>query len=118
MNKQPSRRKKASITILSSTDKGKIVERIVALMHTYPDTSVKVELNVRLPPVLRKTGRKREIDVLLTRDIAGHSVQIAIECKNEQRPIDTPAIEAFAKNLSVSAFLTEYMSLPVVIQKM
>ena len=99
MNEQPSRRKEASTTKLSSTDKGKIVERIVALMHKYPDTSVTVEQNVRLPTLLNKTGRKREIDVLLTRDIAGHSVQIAIECKNEQRPIDTPAIDAFAKKL-------------------
>ena len=99
MNEQPSRREKASAKKLSSTDKGKIVEHIVALMHKYPDTSVKVEQNVRLPPVLHKTGRKREIDVLLTRDIAGHSAQIAIECKNEQRPIDTPAIDAFAKKL-------------------
>ena len=99
MNEQPSRREKASAKKLSSTDKGKIVERIVALMHKYPDTSVKVEQNVRLPPLRNKTGRKREIDVLLTKDIAGHSVQIAIECKNEQRPIDTPAIDAFAKKL-------------------
>jgi hypothetical protein len=99
MNKQPSGGKEASTKKLSSTDKGKIVERIVALMHKYPDTSVKVEQNVRLPTLLNKTGTKREIDVLLTRDIAGHSVQIAIECKNEQRPIDTPAIDAFAKKL-------------------
>src|SRR5437588_1802210 len=99
MNEQPSRREKASAKKLSSTDKGKIVERIVALMHKYPDTSVKVEQNVHLPSVLNKASRKREIDVLLTKDIAGHSVQIAIECKNEQRPIDTPAIDAFAKKL-------------------
>jgi len=99
MNERPSRGEKASTIKLSSTDKGKIVERIVALMHKYPDTSVKVEQNVRLPPVLNKTGTKREIDVLLTKDIAGHSVQMAIECKNEQRPIDTPAIDAFAKKL-------------------
>lgn len=99
MNEEFSHRKKASTKKLSSTDKGKIVERIVALMHKYPDTSVKVEQNVRLSPILNKTGSKREIDVLLTRDIAGHSVQMAIECKNEQRPIDTPAIDAFAKKL-------------------
>jgi Restriction endonuclease len=100
MNEQPTpKRKKASPEKLSSTEKGRIVERIVALMHTYPDTGIKVERNVRLSPVLNKTGTKREIDVLLTGDIAGHSVQIAIECKNEQRPIDTPAIDAFAKKL-------------------
>src|SRR2546421_4485758 len=99
MNEQPSRRKEASTKKLSSTDKGKIVEHIVALMHKYPDTSVTVEQNVRLPLLRNKTGRKREIDVLLTREIAGHAVRIAIECKNEQRPIDTPAIDTFAKKL-------------------
>jgi len=99
MKKQPSGRDKVFPPKLSSTDKGKIVERIVALMHRYPDASVKVEQNVHLAPLLNRTGRKREIDVLLTRDIAGHSVQIAIECKNEKRPIDTPAIDAFAKKL-------------------
>ena len=99
MKEQSSSKGKTFRNKLSSTDKGKIVEHIVALMHKFPDTSVKVEQNVRLPPILNKTGRKREIDVLLTRDIAGHPVQIAIECKNEQRPIDTPAIDAFAKKL-------------------
>src|SRR5258708_27238960 len=84
---------------LSSIDKGKIVERIVALMHKYPDTSVKVERNVHLPSILNKKSRKREIDVLLTREIAGHTIQIAIECKNEKRPIDTPAIDTFIKKL-------------------
>jgi hypothetical protein len=99
MSENPSRRKKPSTKALSSTEKGRIVERIVALMHMYPDTDVKVEQNVYLPPVLRKNGRKRQIDVLLTRDVAGHPIQIAIECKNEARPIDTPAIESFAKKL-------------------
>jgi hypothetical protein len=99
MDKQTSPREKSSPNKSSSTEKGKIVEHIVALMHKYPDTSVKVEQNVRISPIFNRTGRKREIDVLLTRDIAGHPVQIAIECKNERRPIDTPAIELFAKKL-------------------
>ncbi len=99
MNEQPSGGEEASTKKLSSTDKGKIVERIVALMHKYPDTGVKVEQNVRLPPVHNRAGRKREIDVLLTRDVAGHPVQIAIECKNYQRRVDTPAIEAFVTKL-------------------
>ncbi|HEY4035420.1 MAG TPA: restriction endonuclease [Ktedonobacteraceae bacterium] len=84
---------------LSSIDKGKIVERIVALMHKYPDTSVKVERNIFLPVIHTTIGGKREIDILLTKDIAGHPFQIAIECKNEQRPIDAPEIDVFAKKL-------------------
>ncbi len=68
MDKQHSPRGKSSTKKFSSIEKGKIVERIVALMHKYPDTSVKVEQNVRFSPVQNKTGRKREIDVLLTKD--------------------------------------------------
>jgi Restriction endonuclease len=40
-------------------------------------------------------GRKREIDVLLTRSIAGIPVSIAIECKNEAKKIGSPKIDAF-----------------------
>lgn len=99
MDKQHSPRGKSSTKKFSSIEKGKIVERIVALMHKYPDTSVKVEQNVRFSPVQNKTGRKREIDVLLTKEIAGHAIRIAIECKNENRPIDTPKIDAFVTKL-------------------
>ena len=78
MDKQHSPREKSSTKKFSSIDKGKIVEHIVALMHRYPDTSVKVEQNVHLSPIQNKTGRKREIDVLLTKEIAGHAIQIGV----------------------------------------
>src|SRR5882724_11089093 len=99
MNERPSYEQNSSAKALSSTDKGKIVERIVALMHKYPDPSVKVEQNVKLPPLNRKNGSKREIDILLSGDVAGYPVQIAFECKNEKRPIDTPKIEGFVQKL-------------------
>src|SRR6266851_1390254 len=80
----------------STVTKGRIVERIAALMHDQP--GVTVQRNQYLPPVGRK-GKKREIDVLITAVVAGYSVRMAMECKNEARAIDSPSIEAFAAKL-------------------
>ncbi len=80
----------------STVSKGKIVERIAALMHD--QSGVTVECNRRLPPVGGK-GVKREIDVLLTANVAGYQVQMAIECKNEATAIGSPMIDAFVGKL-------------------
>ncbi len=103
MVKQTSGTKKNSAKgTMSTVSKGKIVERIAALMHDQP--GLKVELNQRLPPVNGK-GRKREIDVLLTVIVAGYPVQMAIECKNEEAPIGSPKLDAFFGKL-------EYVGIP------
>ena len=62
-------------------------------------SGVKVERNARVPTLADK-GRKREIDVLLTADIAGYTVQIAFECKNERARIGAPKIDAFIGRLT------------------
>jgi hypothetical protein len=80
----------------STTAQGRVVERIVALMHEQP--GVTVERNKFLPPVHGK-GRKREIDVLITGDLAGYPIQIAIECKDEAEAIGSPRIDAFVGKL-------------------
>lgn len=80
----------------STVSKGKIVERIAALMHDQP--GITVERNRRLPPVGGK-GIKRKIDVLLTASVAGYAVQMAIECKNEATAIGSPRIDAFVGKL-------------------
>lgn len=80
----------------SFKEKGDIVERIVASMHDLP--GVRVARNVYLP-ALGKSRRKREIDVLLTNNLAGYLVQIAIECKNEKKAIGAPKIDAFIGKL-------------------
>jgi len=51
-------------------------------------------------------GKKREIDVLLTRDVAGYLVRLAIECKNEGKPIGAKEIDAFIGKL-------QYVGIPV-----
>jgi hypothetical protein len=92
MTKQPKGRKGANPT----TAQGRVVERIVALMHEQP--GVTVERNKFLPPVHGK-GRKREIDVLITGDLAGYPIQIAVECKDEAEAIGSPKIDAFVGKL-------------------
>lgn len=87
----------------STVSKGRMVEAIVASMHQEPGVSV--QRNVRLPPA-RVKGAKREIDVLLTRDMSGYPVRIAIECKNELKPIGAKEIEAYCGKL-------DYLGIPV-----
>lgn len=81
---------------LNTKEKGEIVEKIVASMHDL--YGVKVKQN-EFVPALGNIGRKREIDVLLVSDIAGYPIKIAIECKNEKKPIGAPKIDAFVGKL-------------------
>lgn len=97
MKKQPGGTKKDANGTTSTVSKGKILERIAALMHDQPNVTVK--LNQRLPPMNGKGRQKREIDVLLTGDIAGYPIRMAIECKNEKKPIGSEKIDAFAGKL-------------------
>jgi hypothetical protein len=87
---------------MSSTQKGRIVERIVAMMHgdsnTHDDSDIKVERNVYLP-ALGNQARRREIDILITQYIIGYPVSIAVECKNENKSIGSPKIDAFIGKL-------------------
>jgi tetratricopeptide (TPR) repeat protein len=66
-------------------------------MHNYP--GVQVERNARLPPVQGDQTRRREIDVLLTGEVAGYPVRIAFQCKNERKPIEPELIDAFIGEL-------------------
>jgi tetratricopeptide (TPR) repeat protein len=74
-------------------DKGILLEQIVAMLHK--DEGVKVETNVDLPPKSGDKSRTREIDVLLTRDVAGYPVRVAIQCKNYGKPITVGQIGEF-----------------------
>jgi Restriction endonuclease len=95
--------KKGANGTTSTVSKGRILERIAALMHDQPNVTVK--LNQRLPPIDGKGRQRREIDILLTCDVAGYPVRMAIECKNEDKPIGSPKIDAFVGKL-------EYVGIP------
>jgi len=77
--------------------KGNLVEDLVALLHE--DLGTRVERRVRLQSLTHGPKRQREIDVLLTADIAGYPMRIAIECKNERRPVGTERIDQFIGKL-------------------
>src|SRR5437588_519942 len=105
MNKQSVGKKKSTKGAISTVSKGRILERIAALMHDQPNITVK--LNQRLPPLSSK-GIKREIDILLVCDIAGYPVRMAIECKNEDKPIGSPKIDAFVGKLQYVGIPPQY----------
>jgi tetratricopeptide (TPR) repeat protein len=77
----------------SRNDKGILLEQIVAMLHKAE--GVKVDTNVYLPPKSGDQSRRREIDVLLTSDVAGYTARIAIQCKNYKKPITVGQIDEF-----------------------
>lgn len=80
----------------STKEKGDVLEKIISEMHDVP--GVKVERNIFLPS--RDGGGEREIDVLITSEVAGYPVRIAIECKNENKPTGIAKIGEFIDKLN------------------
>jgi len=67
--------------------KWKEVERLVAAAFKGPD--VVVQKNVFMKSLRRKgkIGGKREIDILVTGNLAGQTIKFAIECKDYKKKI-------------------------------
>jgi hypothetical protein len=82
---------------MTAKRKGDILEDLVAMMHEVP--GVVVEKRKKLPVLRSKTGRRREIDVLITSNVAGYPVRFGIGCKNETKPLDTAAVDNFVRIL-------------------
>jgi hypothetical protein len=96
MSKRKRIRKKYKAPKGSTRAKGDFVEEIVASMHRMP--GITVERNVFLP-AKDGSGREREIDVLLSSQVAGYPVRVAIECKNQKKPIEVAGISEFVGKL-------------------
>lgn len=75
-----------------NNDKGKLLEEIVVSLHL--QDSYKVEKNKFFKP-LNENKKKREIDVLLSKTLAGSKVYIPIECKNHKKKVGANEIDAF-----------------------
>ncbi len=90
------KRKKLIAPKGSSREKGDIVERIVADMHE--EYGVKVEQNVFLA-AQDGGGRTREIDVLLSSEVAGYPIRVAIECKNEKGRVGIDEMDEYIGKL-------------------
>lgn len=78
----------------TSRRKGDLLESLVAQLHLGP--GVEVQRNVRLKGRSRES---REIDVLLTSQVAGYQVKIAVECKNRSSKVGVQQIDAFVGKL-------------------
>lgn len=63
----------------STRDKGDVVEDIVALLYDNVEGTVAKRVPV---PVTEGTGESREVDVLISRSLAGKAMHVPIECKN------------------------------------
>lgn len=79
-----------------NTIKGRLVERIAVWLHKEPGLIVR--RNVELPSIGGNRGT-REIDVLISGHVAGYPLDLAIECKNEAKPIGVEKIDAFVGKL-------------------
>lgn len=66
-------------------------------MHEMP--GVLVEKRKKLAVLRGKKKRTREIDVLITSNVAGYKVQIALGCKNEVGPLSTSSVDNFVRIL-------------------
>lgn len=93
---QKSGRAKGEKKDRSRNDKGRLVEDIVALLHISPGVEVETRVHI---PVPGEEGETREIDVLLSGQLADYRARVAIECKNEARPIGEPYIDTFIGKL-------------------
>jgi hypothetical protein len=78
---------------MTAKAKGDILEDLVAMMHEVP--GVLVEKRKKLPVLLSNKKRKREVDVLITSNVAGYPIRIALGCKNEAKALDTAAVDNF-----------------------
>jgi hypothetical protein len=85
---------------MTAKRKGDILENLVAMMHEVP--GVLVEKRKKLPVLVSdmRRRRRREIDVLITANLAGYPVRLGIGCKNEAKPLDTAAVDNFVRILT------------------
>lgn len=77
---------------VSSTERGRVVERVVAMLHE--GSGAEVRHDVRLP-AKDDASRHRQIDVLLIGETAGYQTMLAIECKNFRRPVNVKDVGGF-----------------------
>ncbi len=98
MGKQSNRKQEVPQTASEAHTKGKLVEFIVASMHDA--SGVKIERNVRLPARRSKNRRYREVDVLMTTEVAGYPVRMAIECKNYKETVGVNLVDEFIGKLN------------------
>lgn len=84
---------------MSAKRKGNLLENVVALMHEAP--GYKVETRKKLPVTLFQSDNEREFDVLISTNVAGCDVRVAISCKNEKEKVGTQTVSDFVDALGL-----------------
>jgi len=84
------------VVMNNTKKKGDILEQVVAWLQEAP--GVVVQRDVRLP-MIGSRHHRRQFDVLLTSNISGHEVRMAVECKNEGKRVGSPKIDKFRGKL-------------------
>lgn len=79
---------------MTAKAKGNILEDLVAMLHEVP--GVRVTTRKKLPVVKGKIKRSREVDVVITSDVAGYPVEVVLGCKNEAKTLDVTDVDVFA----------------------
>ena len=69
------------------------LEKLVAEIQKELAPEAEVLHDQKLPGL--KTGRSRQIDVLVRQQVGQYDIKIIIECKDYKRPADVKAVEAF-----------------------
>jgi hypothetical protein len=97
-----------SPTTTSDEPRWRLIESLVASMYRMKGSTV--QRNARLPRVGSHghRSRPREIDVLVTGEVAGLPVRVAIECKDEKHKIGSPYIDSFVGKLKDVGIPTQY----------
>jgi restriction endonuclease len=76
---------------------GKALEQLVGIIEQVVAGNENVTVEPDSWLVDKVTGEERQFDVVLTIKHRHHTVVIAIECRDQSRPVGVPAVEAFDK---------------------
>ncbi len=79
--------------------KGKILERVVALLHETPGLQVEQNYPYPVEEAEEGEGETRDIDVLVSAKRAELTIEFAIECKNFKSKVGVELIDAFVGKL-------------------
>src|SRR5687767_13259383 len=71
-------------------------EQLISQIQTETAGDATVTRNEK---VVGRSGRVRQLDVVLRRKVGLHSVRIVLECKRQSRPVGIAQVEAFVTKL-------------------
>lgn len=72
---------------------GKDLEILVAKIQAQLAPGASVQHDVHLPG--KKSGRSRQIDVLVKQQVGQYEMTIAVDCKDYAKPVDVKGVEEF-----------------------